>query len=122
MTEDGQAAVQVVMAFLACGGRRDFWAARALLDEDVTRIGPDGNVCSGRDQYLEYLGGVLGDVRDYGYEVRRCVVAEDGLTVLVEIDEHLTEADGAHQAVSEAMVFDLTPQGRIRRLSVYTKR
>ena len=41
--------------------------------------------------------------------------------MLVEIDEHLTEANGTELAVSEAMVFDLTTEGRIRHLSVYTK-
>ena len=111
----------VVMAFLACGGRRDFSGARALLDADITRLGPDGDVKSGRDDYVAYLESMLGDVQDYRYEVRRCVVATDGLTVLVEIDEALTQADGTALAVSEAMVFDLTPEGRIGRISVYAK-
>jgi hypothetical protein len=109
------------MEFLACGGRRDFSGSRALLDADVTRIGPDGDVKAGRDSYVAYLESVLGDVRDYSYEVRRTAVSADGLTVLVEIDEALTQADGAQLAVSEAMAFDLTVQGRIRRISVYTK-
>jgi ketosteroid isomerase-like protein len=113
--------VEVVMAFLACGENRDFSGAKALLDEDVTRIGPDGDVKSGREPYLAYLESVLGDALSYRYEVRRCVAAADGLVVLVEIDESLTEADGTELAVSEAMVFDLTAHGRIRRLSVYTK-
>ncbi len=118
---DGLEAGQVVMAFLACGGRKDFSGARALLDANVIRTGPDGDVKSGRDSYVAYLESMLGDVRDYRYEVLRCAVATDGHTVLVEIDEALTEADGTALAVSEAMVFDLTPQGRIGRISVYTK-
>ena len=40
---------------------------------------------------------------------------------MVEIDEALTQADGTELAVSEAMAFDLTAEGRIRRISVYTK-
>jgi predicted ester cyclase len=119
--DDGRSAVRAVMAFLDGGRRKDFSSTKALLDENVTRIGPDGDVKSGRDQYLAYLEGVLGDARDYHYEVRRCVATHDGLTVLVEIDERLTQADGTEVAVSEAMVFDLTPAGRIRHLSVYTK-
>ena len=119
--EEGRAALEVVMAFLACGGRRDFSGARALLDRDVTRIGPDGDVKSGREEYVAYLGSVLGDVQDYRYEVRRGIVAADGLSVAVEIDEALTEANGTELAVSEVMVFDLTSERLIRRLSVYTK-
>jgi hypothetical protein len=109
------------MEFLACGGRRDFSSAEVLLDAAITRIGPDGDLKSGRDAYLQYLVSVLGDVADYGYEVHRCVASTDGAVVLVEIDEHLTEPDGTEQAVSEAMVFDITQQGTIGRLSVYTK-
>jgi SnoaL-like domain len=120
-TGDGRGAEETVLAFLACGKRRDFSAAEALLDEDITRVGPDGDVRSGRANYLAFLKSVLGDVRDYHYDVRRSVVSHDGLTVLVEIDEGLTEANGNQLAVSEAMVFDLTPKGRISRLSVYTK-
>jgi hypothetical protein len=119
--EEGRAALEVVMAFLACGGRRDFSGARALLDRDVTRIGPDGDVKSGREEYVAYLGSVLGDVQDYRYEVRRGIGAADGLSVAVEIDEALTEANGTELAVSEVMVFDLTSERLIRRLSVYTK-
>ncbi len=109
------------MAFLACGGRQDFSGARELLDADTYRTGPDGEVKSGRDNYVAYLESMLGGVRDYRYQVRRCAVATDGLTVLVEIDEALTQANGTALAVSEAMVFDLTPAGRIGRISVYTK-
>jgi predicted ester cyclase len=109
------------MAFLACGGRRDFSSAKALLAHDVTRTGPDGDIKSGRQAYLAYLEGVLGAVRDYRYEVRRCAATADGLVVVVEIDEALTEANGTELAVSEAMVFDLTPEGLIRQISVYTK-
>ena len=95
--------------------------ARELLDADVTRTGADGDVKSGRDSYVAYLESVLGDVRDYRYEVRRTAVSADGLAVMVEIDEALTQADGTELAVSEAMAFDLTAEGRIRRISVYTK-
>jgi ketosteroid isomerase-like protein len=114
-------AVHVVMEFLACGGRRDFSGARALLDADVTRIGPGGDIKAGRDSYVAYLESVLGDVRDYRYEVRSTAVSIDGLGVMIEVDEALTQADGTELAVSEAMAFDVTADGRIRRISVYTK-
>lgn len=112
---------EVVMAFLACGERRDFTLARDLLDADITRTGPDGDVKSGREEYLAYLQSVMSDARSYRYSIKRCVASEDGRTVLVEIDESLTPADGPEIKVCEAMVFDLTPAGLIRRLSVYTK-
>jgi predicted ester cyclase len=113
--------LEVVLAFLGCGERRDWETAHSLLDEEMTRIGPDGDVKHGRDEYLGYLKGVLGDADDYHYEVRRTMVSSDDRVVLVEIDEALTEAGGAAVAVSEAMVFDLTVERRIIRLSVYTK-
>jgi len=120
MTAD-RSPVDVVMSFLACGERRDFSLARDLLDEDITRIGPDGDVKSGRDEYLGYLEGVMQEAQDYRYEIRRCVPSADGRTVVVEIDEGLTQADGVELNVSEAMIFDITAAGLIGRLSVYTK-
>jgi ketosteroid isomerase-like protein len=114
-------AVDVVTAFLACGGRRDFATARALLAEDVVRAGPDGDLKSGREEYVGYLEQVLGDVRDYSYRVARAVPSADGRTVTVELDESLEEADGTRLSVSEAMVFDLTPDRLISRISVYMK-
>ncbi len=116
-----RSAQEVVAAFLRCGERRDFETAESLLDVAMVRIGPDGDVKRGRDEYVAYLRSVLGDVTDYHYDVRRTTLSADGRTVLVEIDEGLTEADGTALEVSEAMVFDLTDAGRIVRLSVYTK-
>jgi limonene-1,2-epoxide hydrolase len=113
--------VEVVMSFLACGGQRDFSQARDLLDADITRVGPDGDVKSGRNAYLAYLETIMRGATNYVYEVRRCVPSADGRTVLVEIDESLTQADGVEMSVSEAMIFDITPAGLIGRLSVYTK-
>jgi limonene-1,2-epoxide hydrolase len=121
VNQEGASPVEVVMAFLACAEHRDFSTARALMDENVTRAGPDGDVKSGRDEYVAYLESVLADARGYRYDVRRSVVSEDGRTVLVEIDEALTPADGPEMQVSEAMIFDLTPNHLIGRLSVYTK-
>lgn len=76
---------------------------------------------SGRDEYLAYLETIIRGATDYIYEVRRCVPSEDGRTVLVEIDESLTQADGVEMSVCEAMIFDITPAGVIGRPSVYTK-
>lgn len=106
------------MAFLACGRRRDFSAAYDLLDEHVTRSG-GGDDKSGRDEYLAYLQTVMKDARDYRYHVKRCTESAGGETVVVEIDESLTQADGTELSASEAMIFDLTPEGRIGRLTVY---
>jgi hypothetical protein len=116
-----RSSVDVVLAFLACGPQRDFSVARDLLDEDITRVGPDGDIKSGRDVYLGYLESVMRDAHSYRYELRRAVPSDDGHTVLVEIEESLTQADGVDLNVSEAMIFDITPAGLIGRLSVYTK-
>ncbi|MGO9658491.1 MAG: nuclear transport factor 2 family protein [Acidimicrobiales bacterium] len=118
MTGD-RSPVDVVLSFLACGERRDFSLARELLDENITRTGPHGDVKSGRDEYLAYLESVLGDAKGYRYELGRSVASQDGRTVLVEIAESLTQADGVELNVREAMIFDITPAGLIGRLSVY---
>jgi ketosteroid isomerase-like protein len=116
-----RSAEEVVLAFLACGGRRDIAAAAELLEDDVSREGPDGSALSGSRTYLGYLQDVLGQALGYRYDVRRCIVSADGRTVVVELDEELTESDGARLSVREAMVFQLSDRARIAGISVYTK-
>ena len=115
---DQSSSTDVVMAFLACGGRRDFSAARELLDENVRRSGAGADRC-GRDDYLAYLESVMSGALEYEYTVKRCIESADGETVVVEIDERLTQADGTKLSASEVMIFDLTAAGRIGRLTVY---
>lgn len=115
------APVQVVMDFLACSQTKDWGAARALLAPGFTRTGPQGSVISGREPYLGYLQEVVGQARSYQYTVQRCVACPDGPTVLVEVDEVLMGHDGEELKAREAMIFDLTPDGRLLALSVYAR-
>jgi limonene-1,2-epoxide hydrolase len=117
----GADAEGAVRAFLACGQRRDFTAAYGLLDERITRTGPDGSVVSGREAYLGYLKEVFLGARSYLCQVRRCLVSADGRTVVVELDETLVRTDGEEMTASEVMVFDLTEQVRIGSLTVYER-
>ena len=114
-------AVAVVTEFLGCSEHADWTRAAGLLAPDLTRTGPDGAVVRGRAAYLALLQGLLGGITDYRYTVGRMVASADDRVVLVEIHEELTEADGTPVAVDEAMVFDVTADGRIAALSVYTK-
>jgi ketosteroid isomerase-like protein len=115
-------AVGVVSSFLACAEQRDFARARELVDEHVTRTGPDGDVKQGREEYVSYLENIFATARGYRSRVRRCTASEDGRTVVVEIDESLTEPDGTELIASEAMIFDMTTHGLIGALSVYARR
>jgi len=113
--------VGTVRSFLACAESRDFSRARELLDEHIVRKGPDGDVKEGRDNYVAFLESVLATAQNYRSEIRRCIASEDGLTVLVEIDESLTNSDGSELKASEAMIFDLTAAGLIGKLTVYAR-
>jgi len=120
-TEAQKLALDTVSAFLDCSRKLDLDRAEGLLAPDMERIGPDGGVTSGRDVYLGYLRGLLGQVNDYDFELLRMTVTHDAASVVVEVHETLTEPDGTPVDVIEAMLFDLTPEMLIRRLSVYAK-
>ena len=121
MEDDVTTPEGAVRAFLSCGTERDWSRAEELLTADITRIGPDGDVKSGRVDYLAFVRQALEEASYYSYEVRRMAVSQDGRVVLVEIDETLVEQSGDTVEVSEAMVFDLTADLRISRLSVYAR-
>jgi ketosteroid isomerase-like protein len=121
MSPGPERALATVETFLGCSQSRDWARAESVLHESIVRTGIDGSVTSGRSEYLGFLVGVLDDVRDYRADVARMVASGDGAVVLVQIHEELTEADGTHLEVTEAMVFDVDDDGLITSLTVYAK-
>ncbi len=110
-----------VSVFLVAQQAHDWDRVADRLAVDIVRLGPDQARCAGRHAYLAFLQEVHATITGYDFEVLRLVYSADGRVALVEIREQLVQADGEPLAVTEAMVFDLDRDGRIARLSVYTK-
>ena len=110
----------VVSQFLLRQAAGDWEACRGFLDEDMVRIGSDGQACHGRATYLELLQQMHSEISEYDYQVQRMTEGVDGDVVLLEIVESARGTDGQGLRLREAMVFQLSAAGRITELRVYT--
>jgi ketosteroid isomerase-like protein len=109
----------VVERYLECVARAHDWdALRACLTDDIVRVGPYGDVYEGRDAYVEFLAGLMPRLRGYEMHVDRIVYAGD--VALAQLSETV-EVDGTLTRTPEALVFDLAPDGRIRRVEVFMR-
>ena len=96
----------------------DWDGLAATLAPDVVRVGPFGDVSSGRDAYVAFIAGLMPRLPDYSMERGRSVDAGDVVTV--ELTE-VVEVGGAPVRTPEALVFDLDGDGLIARITIYTQ-
>lgn len=94
-----------------CGAIRD----------DVMRIGPYGDVYTGRDAYVEFLSALMPTLPGYSMEVSRVTYVENGRRAVAELSETVT-VDGAALVTAEVLLFDLDADGRIARIEIFTRR
>lgn len=106
--------------YLNAVAEQDWPTARGCLAEDVERIGPlgAGDTYRGREAYLAYLAQVMPTLRDYRMQVDRVVTSEEGRVVAAELSEQMVIGDNPVRT-SECLVFDLDPEGLIRRIAIY---
>ncbi len=97
----------------------DFDQLAELLTDDIVRVGPFGDVKSPLVPYLEFLADLMPRLPGYALDVHR-VVYSDGVAV-AEITETI-DVDGTPHITPEALVFDLSHDGRIRRIQIYIQR
>jgi hypothetical protein len=108
-----------VERYLAALGRQDWNALASCLADDVERIGPYNDVYRGRDPYVAFLAETLRALSGYELCVSRLIVGDT--TVVAELSETVDTAEGRRRT-DEAVVFDLSPAGLIRRVGVFLRR
>jgi ketosteroid isomerase-like protein len=108
-----------VTRYLDALARRDWTALAACLTADVVRVGPYNDVYDGRDAYVAFLAQTLAALR--GYELRVTRLIDGGDTVVAELSESVDLPQG-RQRTDEAIVFDLAPDGLVRRVGVFLRR
>lgn len=112
----GAAAVERYLAALRI---QDWTALATTLEADVERIGPYDDVYRGREPYVAFLDATFRTLHGYRLDVARLVVAAG--TIVVELSETV-DTDAGPRRTDEAVVFDLSPAGLIRRIAVYLRR
>ena len=92
--------------------------AGCLADDGFTRIGPYGDTYSSKADYLAFLTELMPTLAGYEMHVSRVTYA-DGLA-FAELAETV-EVGGVPLRTPECLTFELTDDGQIRRVEVFTQ-
>ena len=115
------AVVGAVHRYLAAIQAHDWEAfAATLADEGFSRTGPYGDTYATKDEYVAFISQLMPTLPGYEMRVDRVTPAHDGRSATVELSETV-EVDGAPLLTPEALVFDLDPDGRIRRIQIFVQ-
>jgi SnoaL-like domain len=111
----------VVESYLAAVAGHDWAALGASVTPDVVRIGPFGDRYDGREDYVGFLSALMPTLPGYAMDVARVTYTDGGRRVFAELSETV-ELDGVATVTPEVLVFDLDPEGLIRRIEIFTRR
>ena len=111
----------VVEGYLEAVAGQDWDRLRAAVAGDVVRIGPFGDVYTGRDDYVAFLSELMPTLPGYSMDVAKVTYVDDGRRVFAELAETV-EMDGALVVTPEVLAFDLDENGVITRIEIFTRR
>jgi ketosteroid isomerase-like protein len=113
--------MDVVERYLAAIAGGDWDALRAVVAENVVRIGPYGDVYEGRESYVGFLSAVMPTLHGYAMDVTRVTYVDDGRRAYAELSETVT-MDGRETVTPEVLVVDLDAAGLVVRVEIFTRR
>jgi hypothetical protein len=111
----------VVERYLAAVAGQDWETFAATMTDDIVRIGPFGDVYRGRDVYLEFLSALMPVLQGYSMDIARVTYFDNDTRAVAELSETV-EVEGAPLVTPEALLFDLTPDGLVQRVEIFTRR
>ena len=117
----GLSGAAVVERFLKAMAAHDWDGMGACVADDVERIGPYGDTYRGKTAYLRFISGLLPTLEGYTMDIHRVIDGSDGRTAFAELSETV-EIDDRSILTEEGLAFDLDPDGRIRRITIYIPR
>jgi hypothetical protein len=108
----------VIERFLRSLVANDWPEFRACLGDEFTRVGPYGDTYTSKEEYVAFLSELMPTLVGYSMDVTRVTYA-DGVG-FAELSETV-EVDGVPLRTPECLTFDLTSDGRISRVEVFTQ-
>jgi hypothetical protein len=108
----------IIERFLDAMAAHDWAAMGDCVSKDVERTGPFGDVYRGRDEYVEFISGLLPTLAGYRMDVDRVTYTPDGRLAFAELSETV-ELGGVPTRTPEALVFELDSDGLIERIAIY---
>lgn len=112
---------EAVEDYLDAVATQDWARMSARVREDVVRIGPFGDVYTGRDDYVKFLSDLMPTLPGYSMDVTRVTSVDDGRRVVAELSETI-EMDGKPLVTPEVLLFDLDSDGLIAHIEIFTRR
>ncbi len=111
----------VVEEYLSAIAEHDWPSVASCVAAGVERIGPYGERCTGREDYVALLSEVVPALRRYKMDVQRVLYTADRRQAVAELSETV-EVDGELLLTPEALVFDMDDDGLISRVAIYLSR
>jgi len=108
----------VIERFLRTMAGHDWAGMAACIADHFTRVGPYGDVYASKPEYVAFLAELLPTLAGYEMEVTR--VSYAGAVGFAELSETV-EVDGTRLRTPECLTFDLTDDGLIARIEVFTQ-
>jgi hypothetical protein len=109
---------RIIERYLLALTDHDWDALAECLTDDVIRVGPSGDTYEGKASYVSFISDLLPTLPGYSMEISR-VTYGDGVA-FAELSETVT-VGGAPLRTPECLTFDLTDDGRIARVEVFTQ-
>src|SRR3954462_8201246 len=106
----------VVDTYLDAIVKHDWTALRESVAADIVRIGPFGDTYTGRDDYVEFISGLMPALPGYAMDVSSVTYADDGRRAFVELAETV-EVDGKPTVTREVLVL-LLDGGQVTRIEI----
>jgi len=111
----------VVEGYLDAVATQDWERMSAAIRDDVVRIGPFGDVYTGREAYVAFLSALMPTLPGYSMDLARVTYVDDGRRAVAELSETVT-MNGEPPVTPEALLFDLDADGLIARIEIFTRR
>jgi ketosteroid isomerase-like protein len=111
----------VVEGYLEAVARGDWERLRSAVADDVVRIGPFGDVYTGRDDYVRFLSELMPTLPGYAMAVARVTYVDGGRRAVTELSETVA-FDGTPTVTPEVLLVDLDADRRITRIEIFTRR
>jgi hypothetical protein len=108
----------VIERFLRSLVANDWSTFEACLADQFTRVGPYGDTYTSRAEYVAFLSELMPTLPGYSMDVARVSYAD--AVGFAELSETV-EVDGVPLRTPECLTFDLTSDGRISRVEVFTQ-
>src|SRR4051794_28959674 len=100
----------VVERYLAAVAGQDWEVLAASVTDEIIRIGPFGDVYTGRNAYMEFLSALMPTLPGYSMDIARVAYVDNGERAVAELSETV-EVDGSPLVTPEVLLFDLSSDG-----------